>query len=523
MRRILNFLLAHSNALCASILLLGCLLHFVAGYTHFDVTGAAYGTDDAYISYRYAQNLVHGAGLVFNLGERVEGYSNFLYVLLLTPAFLVTKGIGVYVYATLFNILCALGAYLIFRKWICRNFSPTVTALASFLFVACPTIWLWTASGMETIWILMIQLAIWAKAERCVEPDATARDVVILCCAIAASVLSRADGFALPLFALGYLLLKGKYKALIWCGVAFGGVTVAYILWRYSYYGYFLPNTYYAKVSGPLSARIEYALQLLLVIALSEGLLLYLVGALAIILLQWYRGLRQHTPFPNSLSFAHILFLALLSYWIYIGGDNFHERFLLLIYPVGIYLIFDAIGQSAPKVILVALTGILAILQLTVLMTDGRFQYTAPKYDRWIMLGEYLAEYHAGQTLAIDAAGKVPFFSSLSTIDMFGLNDAIIAHQDVASFTVGHNTVNPVYVLSRQPQLIAGGIDGAGLNLNAGLKRELYLNQGYELKYLVSTEVSDMERIIDVSQLDSTAVGALVEHGYHYGVLQKHR
>lgn len=34
--------------------------------------------DDAYISFRYATNLIHGHGLVFNPGERVEGYSNFL-------------------------------------------------------------------------------------------------------------------------------------------------------------------------------------------------------------------------------------------------------------------------------------------------------------------------------------------------------------------------------------------------------------------------------------------------------------
>jgi hypothetical protein len=46
--------------------------------------------DDAYVSFRYAENLVHGLvhghGLVFNPGERVEGYSNFLWVLLAATA-----------------------------------------------------------------------------------------------------------------------------------------------------------------------------------------------------------------------------------------------------------------------------------------------------------------------------------------------------------------------------------------------------------------------------------------------------
>lgn len=38
-------------------------------------------TDDAFISFRYARNLVEGHGLVYDLGEYVEGYSNFLWVL----------------------------------------------------------------------------------------------------------------------------------------------------------------------------------------------------------------------------------------------------------------------------------------------------------------------------------------------------------------------------------------------------------------------------------------------------------
>ena len=37
--------------------------------------------DDAYISFRYARNLIEHGELVWNLGERVEGYTNFLHVL----------------------------------------------------------------------------------------------------------------------------------------------------------------------------------------------------------------------------------------------------------------------------------------------------------------------------------------------------------------------------------------------------------------------------------------------------------
>lgn len=40
--------------------------------------------DDAYISLQYARNLAEGRGLVFNPGERVEGFSNPLWVFLLS-------------------------------------------------------------------------------------------------------------------------------------------------------------------------------------------------------------------------------------------------------------------------------------------------------------------------------------------------------------------------------------------------------------------------------------------------------
>ena len=55
-------------------LLLVLVLSSVALATHL-----AWVCDDAFISFRYAANLAHGRGLVWNPGERVEGYTNFLW------------------------------------------------------------------------------------------------------------------------------------------------------------------------------------------------------------------------------------------------------------------------------------------------------------------------------------------------------------------------------------------------------------------------------------------------------------
>ncbi|UCB51561.1 MAG: hypothetical protein JSV10_06080, partial [Candidatus Zixiibacteriota bacterium] len=40
--------------------------------------------DDAFVSYRYVENFIQGNGLVFNSGERVEGYTNFLWIIVLS-------------------------------------------------------------------------------------------------------------------------------------------------------------------------------------------------------------------------------------------------------------------------------------------------------------------------------------------------------------------------------------------------------------------------------------------------------
>ena len=48
---------------------------------------AGYVKDDTFISMRYARNLALGHGLVFNYGDKLEGYTNFLWVLLTVPAF----------------------------------------------------------------------------------------------------------------------------------------------------------------------------------------------------------------------------------------------------------------------------------------------------------------------------------------------------------------------------------------------------------------------------------------------------
>jgi hypothetical protein len=72
-----------------------------------------WGFDDAFTSYRYAENLVQGHGLVFNPGERVEGYSNFLYVLIMAAGLCVIPREGIWVFSLILNVACLCAALAI--------------------------------------------------------------------------------------------------------------------------------------------------------------------------------------------------------------------------------------------------------------------------------------------------------------------------------------------------------------------------------------------------------------------------
>src|SRR5438552_12188088 len=80
----------------------GAWLAILVGVLH--AARLAWATDDAFISFRYADNLVRGLGLVYNAGERVEGYSNFLWTLWCAAG--ISLGASPVVWSIVWGIAC---------------------------------------------------------------------------------------------------------------------------------------------------------------------------------------------------------------------------------------------------------------------------------------------------------------------------------------------------------------------------------------------------------------------------------
>jgi arabinofuranosyltransferase len=197
------------------------------------------------------------------------------------------------------------------------------------------------------------------------------------------------------------------------------------------------------------------------------------------------------------------------------------ERFLMIAVPLGIYSMFRVVNYFNDKIAVIGFPLVLLLFQMTPFLHDNSFHYCLNKYDQWVELGKFLERAHPRDSLAVDAAGKIPYFSKLYTIDMLGLNEPHIARLESAFFKVGHNKFDADYVLSRQPALIAAwGFPEKDMRF--GLKREKYLRHGYILKYMVnSNPVRKVRNIIDVQGITDGEYKQLYGEGYQYFVLKR--
>lgn len=212
--------------------------------------------DDAYISYRYADNLVAGHGLVWNAGERVEGFTNLLWTLLLAAASALdldlvwtSEVLGV---ASLAVVVLA--SWRLAARW---SSVGVVIPVAAWLLLLMEDVLVWTTGGLETMTAAalatVMALLLFGGEHTSAKRELAAGVVGALL------ALTRADGALLSgVMALGYVVVRwpGVRPALWHAARTMGPILAAVVgnvVFRVAYYGDWLPNTYYAK-----SADVSY-------------------------------------------------------------------------------------------------------------------------------------------------------------------------------------------------------------------------------------------------------------------------
>jgi len=250
----------------------------------------------------------------------------------------------------------------------------------------------------------------------------------------------------------------------LWLAASIPTLCVLALLgWAYSYYGYALPNTFYAKIPGDQSMTWLGKRYLRKYLELHHYIPAYLLGLALVMLLcklsvpwaaRWVtrENSQSQSAIPNAQSRTpnHYHFLPLLAsiaiwlcYLIYIGGDFMEFRLLVPILPMFAVVVFGVMSLMGKKKItyLVSLVTIFSLCYSNYnhLIHSGRNMgviastkflnyYVIRKDSNWREIGLALNTLFPGFDvdnpiiLASFPAGLIPYYSGLKTIDVYGLN-----------------------------------------------------------------------------------------------------
>jgi arabinofuranosyltransferase len=502
--------------------------------------------DDAYISFRYAENLARHGALVWNIGERVEGYTNFLWTVFLAgcdvlglslPAAALWLG-------RFFGGLSVIMIYLIglqtrspraLDKLETSTLRAPLLLIAPALAAACAAFACWSSGGLETqafTFFSVAGFAVYLHEER------TGAPIRLSAAVMALAAMTRPEGVLLfawmTLHRTGFSLveligesrrpeIKTQAKTaeirpkprkerpaghpfwrilrreLIWGGL-FLVLYGSYFLWRWHYYGYLFPNTYYVKSASSDAAethRLGWAYLTTFVdyYGLRHAAWAPLVGLGCAV----YAALRK--PHRYLVLFSWLYWLgaaALLGGWIvHVGGDFMAmHRFWVPVIPYLALMVGDAIygvgdelarvlgrfrnalriaapmGAAAIGAFLVGAVAVRSydvghrtLHELTVTrrgyhgshdhMESVAFMRKFAR-DR-VLIGRWLRRrVPADAWIAVGGAGAIVYASGLRAIDTFGLSDLHVAHNvKPRSARPGHQKLAPLrYILRRRPDII---------------------------------------------------------------------
>jgi arabinofuranosyltransferase len=430
---------------------------FIAICVFFLLHAAQYWSwveDDVFITLRYADNLADGKGLVYNEGQRVEGFSNLAWVLLAAGAQL--AGADPLFVLRLSGLIGGLACLLI--AWLmARRLSPEggVELLLAPLFLAFgPILARHSVSGLETTAYAMCfsfcLLTIISGAE-------TRRRFVLGLSSLCMLIVLRPEGAVFGLLLL--IIARGGSLGRRPAWIVFGLALAVFLAWRWWYFGTLLPNTFYFKMTGGESAirsGIRYTREFL---HYNGGGIL--VGFSLVLLLSRHAASNIRRILPIIALQTALVVKA--------GGDwMYHYRFYAPLMPLLSATLAGGIGftlaagrrlpgrcRSLSLIIAAALAVTFSGIYLgerhvwrVVMPSVESGNYLTQSYAR---LGLWLREHTPpGSTVAVSDIGAIGYYSRREIIDMFGLVDRHIARMPGEL----HTKNDPDHVLARKPDYV---------------------------------------------------------------------
>jgi hypothetical protein len=429
--------------------------------TSFVVGGERYFSlfDDAMISMRYARNLAHGYGLVWNPGgDRVEGYTDPLWVVYMAlihlfPIAQSKTSLAIQITAAIF-----LAGNLYFVRKIgllVSGGSESVALGAAALTALYLPINFWSLQGMEvSVLILLMSVCLW-QALTCLRDQTFSLWLYIL---LGIGTWVRPDmvvPFAAIILFMAAVDPIHRRRHAIWGSAVLLFFFVAQTTFRLWYFGDVFPNTYYLKLTGyPFLLRVSAGLHVLAQFILGANLLLFAIPLTV-------AAVRR----DRRVSLLLWVFIVQMMYSVYVGGDAWEywggsNRYISIVMP-GFFIllsygllrisqsIIDAVGPEARLTgatkaswkmfifpLLIA-SSVLSVNNIHVGALSEVFLLKPPLHtgggdenkadvEKALLLREITTP---EATILVGRAGTVPYFSDRYSIDLMGKNDRYVAHE----------------------------------------------------------------------------------------------
>jgi hypothetical protein len=418
--------------------------------------------DDAMVSLRYAWNFAHGDGLAWNPGERVEGITSFLFTLVMSlGAFLFDKS-GAALFVQILGIPLVLGvALLVYRLGRALDMTRVLALVPFAAALAYYPLSYWSLMGMETGLLAALSAAALFVALRLGSEPAGGKLLGLL---LGSMFATRPDAAVPAIVILGFRAVWVLRRHRRWEILRpwllevsiFVGVVVGLTLFRWAYYGSPVPNTYALKMANwPLSSRIRNGWHFVVPFLDTSR---YLLGlSLAAVTL--------HRDGRRLLLFCFGGSVVICQIWV--GGDAW-AYWRMLVPGVVAFVVLAADGAGAlirsalrRESRALVLGASLACSAVAIGSADRPFaeelRMEVPAY----MVSFNQSAVEAGIELsriadpkgsvAVAAAGTVPYYSGLRGVDVLGKSDRTIARlrglgvDDGSTITPGHNKLDLHY------------------------------------------------------------------------------
>jgi arabinofuranosyltransferase len=473
------------------------------------LSGERIGIDDANIYFRYARNIANGFGIVWNPGgEHVEGGTSFLWTLVCAGAWLVSKRPErLLLWLSVVTVALALAGFatcyshaLVGRRfgWKANVLAGLVIASVVVWAAAAPPYLAWTtATLLDTgLWgaCLLAGCALTSAFIR--RPSSTVRRIA-LAVALSLLALARPEGVVLSFALVGFaaLPLWRDLRSVFSVGrtlrvplSAAVGTNAALFLFRRVYFGFWLPNTYYAKIGGDTRYNLEQGFAYFKSYLSAYPLAAFAtVLAVTIVVVWFFSALlgRRRSADEAVIDFAGLsagLFAVGVFNGIYVGGDHFgswrffqpYWPFALVVLTVGPALV---VSLTLPEAFTKA-RGMLALIAVALAWGSAGLSYAvAPagwndlaqksllKHEFGIAeqgrhvgeaLNEILAEVRPRPRIGLVMSGGSGFAYDGFSYDLLGLNNVAMAHatRDRAGYKKNHAAFNKNVFFQQAPDIL---------------------------------------------------------------------